>query len=388
MAKPTVLLIADYFAPAYKAGGPIRSLGNLVACLGNEIEFHVLTRNRDLGDPRPFSGIEPDVWLACDGYRACYLAPTRNLPGAVRRAAGAVRFDLVYLNSFFSPLSIAWLGLRRFGLVRRTPVVLTPRGELADGALRLKAPKKRAYMLVARALGLHRDIVWQATSPIERADIARVTRRPIRIAANIPDRPVAGPMPSGHRPPKRAGAARFVFLGRIARNKNVEYALRMLARLQGDCTFDVYGTSEDPAYLAELRALAAGLPSNVRYAFPGPVAPDDVHRTLAAYHFFLFPSFHESFGHGILEAMLVGLPVMVGDGTFWTGLAAQGAGFDVALTDEDTFATRLQELVDLDAAAYERLSASTARFAVRQVERSTAADDHRRLIREVLEGQP
>ncbi len=384
MSKPVILLIADYFAPAYKAGGPIRSLGNLIGRLGGEFDFHVLTRNRDLGDARPFPGIAPDRWHARNGYHACYLAPTGNLPGAMRRATRSLRFDLVYLNSFFSPLSATWLGLRRLGLVRRTPAVLTPRGELAPGALRLKSAKKRAFLLAARVLGLHRDVVWQATSDIERTDIARRTGGPIHIAANVPDAPAARPAAS-RRPPKRSGAARFAFLGRIARNKNVEYALRLLPRVAGDLEFDVYGTGEDPAYLDELQAAARALPGHVRCTFPGPVAPDDVRATLDAYHFFLFPSFHESFGHGILEALLAGLPVLVSDGTFWRGLAAHGAGFDVPLADEATFAARLQELVDLDATAYERLSAGAARYGREHVERSTAVDDYRRLFHAALD---
>jgi len=384
MPKPTILLLADYFAPAYKAGGPIRSLSNLVAGLGDEFDFLVLTRNRDLGDARPFPDIEPNRWLARAGHRACYLAPTRNLPGAIRRALRDASFDLVYLNSFFSPFSISFLSLRRLGLVARVPVVLTPRGELAPGALALKAPRKRAYLRAAGWLGLHDDLVWQATSDAERADIRRVAHGAIRIVANVPDAAPAGHGYSEHRPQKRPGAARFVFLGRIARNKNVEYALRLLPRLCGDLTFDVYGTSEDPAYLGQLRALAARLPTNVRCAFPGPVRPDEVHRTLDGYQFFLYPSFHESFGHGILEAMLVGLPVMISDGTFWTGLAEQGAGFDVPLLDERLFEARLQQLVDLDDAAYRRLCESTSRFARSHVERSTAADDSRRLFREAL----
>jgi glycosyltransferase involved in cell wall biosynthesis len=387
MPKPTILLVADYFAPAYKAGGPIRSLSNLVRRLADEFEFLVLTRNRDLGDPRPFPGIEPDRWLARDGHRACYLAPTRNLPGAIRRALRGVSFDLVYLNSFFSPFSISLLVLRRCGLVPRVPVVLTPRGELAPGALALKAPRKRAYLRAAAWLGLHEGVVWQATSDAERGDVARVAAGPIRIVANVPDAVPAGIGPAVERPPKRPGTARFVFLGRIARNKNVEYALRRLSRLRGELTFDVFGTSEDPAYLAELSRIAAALPPGVRCAFPGPVRPTEVHATLAAYHYFLYPSFHESFGHGILEAMLAGLPVMVSDGTFWRGLAERGAGFDVPLRDEATFEARLQQLVDLDGEAYERLSRSTASYARSHVLDSTAEADARELFRSALAGR-
>lgn len=57
MTRPAVLVVMDCFVPAYKAGGPIRSIMGMIEALGGEIDFHVVTRDRDCDDSRPFPGI-------------------------------------------------------------------------------------------------------------------------------------------------------------------------------------------------------------------------------------------------------------------------------------------------------------------------------------------
>ena len=50
MDKPKVLVFIDWFYPAYKAGGPIRSVSGMVKQLSNDFEFYLVTSNQDLGE--------------------------------------------------------------------------------------------------------------------------------------------------------------------------------------------------------------------------------------------------------------------------------------------------------------------------------------------------
>jgi glycosyltransferase involved in cell wall biosynthesis len=383
MNKPTVLVVMDYYLPAYKAGGPVRSISNLVDLLSDEFDFCIVTRDRDCDDAQPFAGIESDRWLERDGCRVCYVRG----PGSLERSFRGVRFDLVYLNSFFSSFAIVTLVLRRFGRMRRTPVVLAPRGELSTKALELKKFKKRLFVTLARWIGLHRGVIWQASCEMERQEIAAYSDGLARITPNIPARVEVSPGDLEHKPLKKAGECRFVFLSRLARKKNLDFALRLLGDLEGRIVFDIYGIPEDRDYLDRCNDLIARLPNNVEAQFLGPVPPDRVHATLLNYHFFLFPTLTENFGHVILEALLAGLPVITSDQTYWRDLERSMAGWDIPLEDGDEFLRRLRESVALGEDQFRKMSRSAQDLAHAYLKDPGVVDSTRQLLLDAAGGR-
>ncbi len=82
--------------------------------------------------------------------------------------------DVIYLNGFFDPsFTQPVLINRRLGRFRGIPVVIAPRGEFSEGALRIKRFKKAAYIRLATALDLYSGLLWQASSTFEARDITR-----------------------------------------------------------------------------------------------------------------------------------------------------------------------------------------------------------------------
>jgi len=383
MKKPAILVVMDYYLPAYKAGGPVRSIANMVELLAGEFDFFVVARDRDCDDTEPFPGVEIDRWLERDGYRVRYVRGPRSLRSALKE----IDPDLIYLNSFFSTFAIATLALRRLGLIGRTPVLLAPRGELSTRALGLKKTKKRCFLAAARLTGLHRGVVWQASSPMEREEIARYSSGPVGVTPNIPARAEAAESDLRRKPAKQAGSARFVFLSRLARKKNLDFALSLLKQVEGRVVFDVYGTPEDRGYVEHCAGLMNELPSNVAARFLGPLAPDRVHETLLGYHFFLFPTLNENFGHVILEALLAGLPVITSDQTYWRNLEDSGAGWDIDLEDRGEFLQRLRQCIALEGAEYQRMSGAAQGLAMAYLKDPRAVDATRRLLREAAAGR-
>ncbi|MFX7870823.1 hypothetical protein ABTK02_22875, partial [Acinetobacter baumannii] len=57
-----ILIIYEFFYPAFKAGGIIRSLENIINKLDNEYDFYVVTGGYDLGEQIPLKNIELDAW--------------------------------------------------------------------------------------------------------------------------------------------------------------------------------------------------------------------------------------------------------------------------------------------------------------------------------------
>ena len=335
--------------------------------VGDEFEFRIVASDRDLGDKKPFENIQRGRWKQVGKAQVLYLSPKEKRLFAWRRLLRAVPYDLVYLNSCFSTLTVMTLLLRRLGLIPDRPVLLAVRGEFSRGALSLKWLKKKIYLLLSRVFGFYDGIFWHASSRFELEELkakfkipekmAFVSMVPVRMASELV--PFSGPsdekMPG---PGKERGSARIVFLARIARIKNLDVALELVGSTSGAIDFDIYGPLEDAIYWKECQRLLARLPDNVRASYKGIVPPDRVADVFSQYHLFLFPTQNENFGHVILEALCAGCPVMTSTGTAWRGLEAKKAGWDIPLSNLDRYRQALAQVIDMDAAEFKEMSRS------------------------------
>jgi glycosyltransferase involved in cell wall biosynthesis len=377
-----VLVVHAHYLPGYKAGGPIRSLANMVDRLGDEFLFRVLTSDRDLLDSSPYPGIESDSWHAVGKAQVWYLSRRSASLGHLYRSLRAINADVLYLNSVFSPVfTIQLLMLRRVGLLGAVPFVLQPRGELCPGALAIKARKKRAYLSLARSSGLYDDILWHASTEYEASDIRREfgSHARVVIAPNLPGRTEP---PSAARPrrEKTAGALKIAFLSRISRKKNLHGALRLLHGLHGAVRFNIYGPIEDEEYWAECQRLIGQLPPNVQVCYHGAVPPDQVGPALSESHLFFLPTLGENYGHVILEALAAGCPVLLSDLTPWRDLEQRGVGWDLPLSQPDRFKSVLQQCVDMTADAYSACEQRVREYAGERAEGQGVLDRYRALF--------
>ncbi len=361
MRNPIILTTIASYLPGFKAGGPIRTLTNLIARLGDEFDFRILTADRDLDDVQPYPDIRPNVWMQRTHERVCYLSPNQRKFLSFRHHLTQESYDLLYLNSFFSQLTVYAVTYRRLGLLPARPWIIAPRGEFSPGALQIKWPKKRLFLTFAGISGLYRNLIWQASSEFEAADIRRLVARfhldsnpSILEAPNLPPK-MRGAAPTA-RPTKTKGAARLVFLSRIARMKNLAFALQQLAQGQGEITFDIYGPKEDEAYWRTCQQRIADLPENITASYLGPVEPDQASTVFASYHAFLFPTLGENFGHVILESLSAGCPVITSDRTPWRELTQKRAGWDLPLDQPTLFQQAIRQIVEMDHPTWQKWS--------------------------------
>jgi glycosyltransferase involved in cell wall biosynthesis len=359
----------------------MRSVSALVQQLGHDIDFYIITRDRDEGSDTPYQDLTPRAWKTMGLGTVRYLSPdeisTRQLAATVRE----IEPQAIYLNSFFAPMSLRILLARRLGALKAVPIVLAPRGELGAGALALKAVKKRSFLFLARGTGLYRDVIFHASTEHESAEIMRAIR--LATAPRVARNPIAiGPASPGPCS-KVSGAARFVFLSRIARKKNLHVALERVRSLEGSVDFDIYGPVIDAAYWRECQSLIGAMPRNVTITYRGPVAHELVQATLSSHHFFLMPTANENFGHAIVEALLAGCPLITSDQTPWRGLRQRGVGWDLPLSAVEEWQRVLQTCVDMDAATYERTSRSARSYGC-QIASTDTNRENRELFRAIL----
>lgn len=360
--RPTILLSADYFRPGFKAGGPIRTLGNLVDHLGGEIDFRILTRNNDFSDPAPYPGIAPDCWTAHGPAKVWYASPEGMNREALATLLNDTPHDLLYLNSFFSGgFTIPLLMLRRKGRIPSRPVLLAPRGEFSPEALALKAWKKSAWLTVATLLGVYEKIAWQASGPHEAAQIKkRFPAAPVTLAPNLP-----GAVPESVPPnrEKRPGRLEILFLGRLSPMKNVQGLFEMLHGVSGQVRLTLCGPRENAAYWEACRPAREGLPENVTVQEMGEIPPVGIPAVIADHHLLFLPTLGENFGHAILECLSQGCPALISDRTPWRGLAKADAGWDLPLEEPARFTAVLNDCIALGPKEWATKRAAAAAFA-------------------------
>lgn len=379
----TILVLAGAFWPAYRAGGTVQTLKHMTEAIGDEFRFLVVTSNRDLGCKTPLD-VETDRFIPVGRAEVCYLSSSKYTPLRILRVLRRLRYDVLYVNSYHSPLFGAWpLMARRLGLLPDLPTVLAPRGELAVGALHsggtIRRSKKWAYRQLANMLGCYRKLLWHASSKWEAADILRqYPRARVHVA---PDLAASGP-PRRRCHVKTPGQARFVFVGRIAPVKNLHLALQWIGETHGTVTLDVYGPVDDTAYFERCQSLGANMMGRVQ--FHGAVSPLAVREALAVADFLLLPSSSENYGHAIVEALGAGVPVVIGDGTQWRGLVEVCAGWDLSLSRPNAFIQTLQTCVDMEAGEYQSWSDGAVRFAGEHVNSEDTLERNRLLFREAL----
>src|SRR5690606_18457999 len=117
---------------AYKAGGPVQSIHNMVKVLKNDFIIDVVCSAKDLGERQALSGIEPDRWNAFDDNVNVYYVHKSGF-GAVAKAIRDRNPDTVYINGVFLPL-FNWMPLLMARLKGKR-IVFSPRGMLQAGAL-------------------------------------------------------------------------------------------------------------------------------------------------------------------------------------------------------------------------------------------------------------
>ena len=348
MPKPTVLVFIDWYLPGYKAGGPIRSVANLVDHLRDRIDFHIVTTDTDYTERTPYADVTPDRWTTLPGGEKVWYASRAGISVKVwKELLGREDWHTVYINGMYSRwFSIEPLRLLRGSKQRR---VVAVRGMLASGMMKHGALKKRVFLAAMRLLGAYRGVEFQATNAEEVQDVRKLISAdaPVHLVPNLGRRSVAAAPPSRAKKP---GELKLLSVARVAVEKNTLFAIQCLHDLRGDITFDLFGPIYDQGYWAQCQPTIAALPANVRVNYKGVIPSEQVPELFGNYHALFMPSQGENFGHTMAEALATGLPLLISDRTPWRGLEAARAGWDLSLEDGTAWRTKLMELVAMDQA--------------------------------------
>jgi len=338
-----ILLFTDLYLPGFKGGGPIKTIKNLTeATRSKDINYFIVCGDRDLGDKEQYSNVKLGEWNDINGDKVLYLRKDFKSVVKMAKLIWSKRFDIIYLNSFFSFFFTIIPFALSFPV--RVNKLLAPRGELASSALAIKSFKKKVYILFFKLFYLHGKVFFQASSRYEKGDIESVfgTNCPTIVAPNITSFSNARELR-----PNSSNKLRLVFLSRVSRMKNLTFALEILSMIDAQVEFLVYGPIEDLDYWKACREKVNSLPANISVKYKGTVDPVNVLDTLSQSDLFFLPTLGENYGHVITEAFCAGVPVLISDRTPWRGLREMGVGWDLPLEQPGLFASVIKEMSSL-----------------------------------------
>jgi glycosyltransferase involved in cell wall biosynthesis len=340
---PTYLPAMGYGGPVLAAHGLCRAL----AARGHEVEVFTTSIDGPHDSPVPY-----DAPVMLDAVKVHYFASPRlrrlayapALGGALRRSITGV--DVLHLHSVF-----LWPTWRAARIARsaRVPYVISPRGILVKKLIASRSRLvKSAWIALIERSNLERAAAIHATSDLERAEIEKFGWRLRRVvvvpnAAETVERRHEG-VPSADIAALCREQPLVLFFGRMARVKGLGRLIRGFARTERG-VLAIAGTDYD-GLAPELSRLVHRLNIEQRVRLlPRTMTGADKESIFAAAKVFVLPSYSESFGNAVLEALQRGIPVIVTPEVGASAVVTESGGGLVVGGDPESLRRAIDSLI-------------------------------------------
>jgi glycosyltransferase involved in cell wall biosynthesis len=317
-----ILQVIPYFYPAWSYGGPPRSTYGLCKELvkrGHKVTVFTtdaLDRNNRIKETREtVGGIEIRRFSNLNNYVAfrhrIFLSP--GMISAMREELK--NYDVIHLNEF---RTLQNLLAHHYAMKYRVPYIVQPRGSLVN--ILAKQRLKSLFDIMGG-----RRLIQDATRLVALAHL----ELPQFISYGV-DEGKMDIVPNGidlaeyqKLPPKGEFRRKYgidakqrviLFLGRVHRSKGIDLLIKAFSRVAGDFSeARLVIAGPDDGFLPSLKNLVGELKLEDKVVFTGGLYGE---QKLAAYidaDVYTLPSFYESFGISVFEALACGTPVVVTD---------------------------------------------------------------------------
>lgn len=227
------------------------------------------------------------------------------------------RYDLLHIHAFFSFVTVPCV---RAAQRHRIPYLLRPSGELDPWCLGRGLFKKKLYLFLAGRSFLRHASALHVTCEDEKAAIERLglTTPKAVIPLGVTLLPEGALPPRGSfrsKVPQLSKRKLIVFLSRLDPKKGLDKllpALTQLARQRDDFLVVLAGSGEK-RYEASLQREISSNGLSRKVFFTGFLQGRDKLELLRDADCFVLPSYSENFGVAVVEAMGMGVPVVISD---------------------------------------------------------------------------
>jgi glycosyltransferase involved in cell wall biosynthesis len=380
--KKRILIFYDHYYPAWKAGGPVQSLVNLVRQLYNDYELYVICKPHEMNEQSTLPGISVNKWIDWEGKAKVYY---RDYAGGnyyqLKELIASVNPDAIFINGLFTlhfnirPLQYAVAYCKQH---TNCKLILSARGMLHPGALSQKSLKKKIFLNFFKLAGWHKAVHWHATDEQELQYIKQQfgEHMQVLVAGNFPNL-----LPVTSMPEKNEQELIIGTVALISPMKNHLAVLQALQKSTDSIQWHVYGPVKDAAYWKECEQVITKLPKNITVVYHGELSPADLTKAMGQFQVFIMPSKSENFGHALLEALSAGKPVITTNTTPFKYLQEAKAGYTVNINKLDKeLSVAIALFAAMNNTEFDEHSKAAAAFATSFVETNLITQQYQTLF--------
>lgn len=224
-------------------------------------------------------------------------------------------YDLIHVHALFSYASTIAMTISR---LKGIPYIQTPHGLLCKWSLQQSTKKKQMYLRILERSNLNHSQVIHLTSDREQQEVSNLKLKVPNLVLPLGlSQPVIVPNARYHLRQKlniQADEPIILFLSRLHPKKGLDYLISALGKLSEYPFQFVIAGSGTADYENEVKSLLISHGIENRTHLVGFVEGETKNLLLQGSDLFALTSHSENFGVSVLEALAVGLPVLITPG--------------------------------------------------------------------------
>jgi glycosyltransferase involved in cell wall biosynthesis len=353
----TIFISIPWFLPAFKAGGPIQSIANLVDNYTEDIVYYIFCSNKDLNNEIN-TGKAFNEWIKHNEHTYVWYDTGFSTKNNLLLENKKLQPDVLYIIGLFDwnyniiPLL--------YGTAKKR--ILSARGMLHPGALSQKSIKKKIFLTLLKLIKIKKDTSFHATDDDEASFIKNIFGHAckVSVAGNF-----AKTIQYKNLPHKERNVLKLITVALISPMKNHLLVLQALVNCKDDIEYNIYGPIKDIEYWELCKKQMALLPSNIKVKYHGEINPTAIENILAQNHVFIMPSKSENFGHALVEALSSGKPIITSYATPWNNLLDNKAGINCT-EDVLVISNAISLFAEMNAETYEQFSNGAVEYTTKR----------------------